>query len=50
MYVKLADESGNPLEGNRAECQRAGKEVYTDENGVAVLTDLQTYEKTNFEC
>lgn len=46
MYVKLADESGNPLEGIGLNANGLEKEVYTDENGVAVLTDLQTYEKT----
>lgn len=46
MYVKLSDEQGNPLEGIGLNANGLEKQIYTDENGVAVLTDLQTYEKT----
>lgn len=46
MYVKLTDEEGEPLEGIGLNANGLEKEIYTDENGVAVLTDLQTYEKT----
>ena len=46
MYVQATDESGQPLEGIGLNANGLEKEIYTDENGVAVLTDLQTYEKT----
>lgn len=46
VYAKVYDEKGLPLEGIGLNANGLEKEVYTDENGVAVLRDLQTYEKT----
>lgn len=46
IYAKVYDENGNPLEGIGLNANGLEKEVYTDEYGTAVLTDLQTYEKT----
>lgn len=46
IYAKVYDENGNPLEGIGLNANGLEKEVYTDKYGTAVLTDLQTYEKT----
>ena len=46
MFVKVKDETGAPIEGVGLNANGLEKMVYTDENGVAVLSDLQTYEKT----
>ena len=46
MFVKVKDEEGNPIEGLGLNANGLEKTVYTDENGVAILSDLQTYEKT----
>ena len=47
LYVTLKDEFGQPLEGVGINANGLEKEVFTDENGNALLSDLQTYEKTN---
>ncbi len=47
LYVNVKDEYGQPLEGVGVDANGLEKEVYTDENGNALLSDLQTYEKTN---
>ena len=46
MYVKLFDEKGEPLDGVGINANGLEKQVYTNEDGVAILNDLQTYEKT----
>ncbi len=46
IYAKVRDEEGNPIEGIGLNANGLEKTVYTDENGVAILADLQTYEKT----
>ena len=46
IYVKVQDEEGNPIEDLGLNANGLDKTVYTDENGVAILADLQTYEKT----
>ncbi len=46
VYVNLKDENGEPLEGVGLNANGLEKEVYTDEEGHALLPDLQTYEKT----
>lgn len=47
LYVNVKDEFGQPLEGVGINANGLEREVYTDENGNALLSDLQTYEKTN---
>ena len=49
VYARLQDENGEPLEGIGLNANGLEKEVYTDEKGYALLTDLQTYEKTIIE-
>ena len=46
IYVNLEDENGQPLEGVALDANGLEKPIYTDEHGGAVLTDLQTYERT----
>lgn len=45
MYVNVKDEYGIPLEGIGIKANSLEKEVFTDEKGEALLTDLQAYEK-----
>ena len=46
MMVEVKDEEGKPIEGVGLNANGLEKMVYTDEDGVAILADLQTYEKT----
>lgn len=46
VYAKIHDENNEPVEGVGLNANGLEKEVYTDKDGIAVLTDLQTYEKT----
>ena len=46
IYATVKDENGLPLEGVGLNANGLEKEVYTDENGNALLMDMQTYEKT----
>lgn len=45
-FVRAKDENGKPLEGVGFNANGLDKIVYTDKDGVAVLADLQTYERT----
>jgi len=46
VFVKAQDEHGNPLKGIGFMANNMVDEVYTDEKGTALLTDLMAYEKT----
>ena len=47
LYVTVKDEFDKPIEGLGINANGLEKEVYTDDDGHALLSDLQTYEKTN---
>ena len=46
VIVKAQDENGKPLEGVGFNANGLDKMVYTDKDGIAILADLQTYERT----
>ena len=46
IYAKVFDENNEPVVGIGLNANGLEKQVHTDEDGIAVLTDLQTYEKT----
>ncbi len=45
ILAKVTDESGNPVPEVGLNANGLDKQVYTNENGTAILADLQTYEK-----
>lgn len=45
VLVKVSDEYGNPVPEVGLNANSLDKQVYTDENGTAILADLMTYEK-----
>ena len=47
LYVTVKDEFDQPIEGVGVNANGLEKEVYTDDGGHALLSDLQVYEKTN---
>lgn len=49
VYARLKDENDEPLEGIGLNANGLEKEVYTDEQGYALLPDLATWEKTIVE-
>ncbi|MBE6450400.1 MAG: hypothetical protein E7016_00355 [Alphaproteobacteria bacterium] len=46
IFVRAHDEHGTPLEGVGLKANNLVDDVYTDERGTALLTDLLSYEKT----
>lgn len=45
IYAEVYDENNEPIEGVGLNANGLEKQVYTDSEGKAVLTDLQTYER-----